>query len=125
MGWDLYYKDCLLTFPNLHYGQSFFLCCAARGHALAVCHLLALLVRQTCSARRNINCQKFKNLQVFPPKPLRTKSTLHHWTCGAFGMRGRCRPPLSLTSQGLRLRTPLDFSNYKLTIFLFFILLVL
>ena len=27
------------------------LCCAARGHALAVCHLLAALVRQTCSAR--------------------------------------------------------------------------
>ena len=28
-------------------------CCAARGHALAVCHLLALLVRQTRSAPRN------------------------------------------------------------------------
>ena len=33
--------------------------------------------------------KKFKNLRVFTPKPLRTKSTLHHWTCGAFGMRGR------------------------------------
>jgi len=40
-----------------------------------------------------------KNLKkLFPsPKPLRTKSTLHHWTCGAFGMRGRCR--LSCHSQ--------------------------
>ena len=43
------------------------------------------VLKKSCS----INSKKFKNLRVFTPKPLRTKSTLHHWTCGAFGMRGR------------------------------------
>ena len=34
--------------------------------------------------------KKFKKAG-FSPKPLRTKSTLQHWTCWVFGMRGRCR----------------------------------
>ena len=60
--------------------------------------------------QRNINCQKFKK-KLFPsPKPLRTKSTLHHWTCGAFGMRGRCR--LSCHSQATACgRAPLPSCN--------------
>ena len=37
-------------------------CCAARGHALAVFNLLALLVRQTRSAQRNKSMQKFNRL---------------------------------------------------------------
>ena len=49
-------------------------CCAARGHALAVCHLLALLVRQTSSAQRNNNCQKFKNLRVLRQSPFARKA---------------------------------------------------
>ena len=56
-------------------------------------------------------CKKFKKFAGLSPKPLRTKSTLHLWTCGAFGMRGRCRPPPSLTSQGLRPRNKTLFPS--------------
>ena len=68
------------------------------------------VLKKNCS----INIKKFKKLRVFTPKPLRTKSTLHHWTCGAFGMRGRCRPPPSLTSQGLRPRNINLFNLHQL-----------
>ena len=65
-------KACLKKVAMLKPAKN--LCCAARGHALAVCHLLALLVRQTSSARRNINCQKFKNLRVFHQSPFARKA---------------------------------------------------
>ena len=80
-----------------------FLCCAARGHALAVCHLLALLVRQTSSARRNNNCQKFKKAISL------AKAPSHEKHFASLDVRGlwHARPPPSIppfTSHGLRPR---------------------
>ena len=81
--------------------------CAARGHALAVWLRLALpsplrsdpLADQTRSAQRNIIFTTSKNLKkaISLAKAPSHEKRVQHWTCGAFGMRGRCR--LSCHSQ--------------------------
>ena len=91
------------------------LCCAARGHALAVFNLLAPPPSLRSGFARIKNSLRpaqrqcfiiAKNLKkaIFLAKAPSHEKRVPHWTCGAFGMRGRCRPLPPLTSQGLRPR---------------------